>query len=245
MKALTCYIVDDEPLAVKSLKMRLEEFPELVVIGEATRMAKAIADIGDKNPDILFLDIQLSEGTGFDLLDQLNYSGKIVFVTAFDEYAFRAFGINALDYLLKPVSQERIKAVVAKIKSTQCILTNDENSESNYKYKYGDRILILEKNQIRFVLLDSVNLISASRDYTIVETIDGKKSLMTRSMAEWVNRLPEQHFIRIHRSYIVNMNHIEKIVRNSTCSARVFLRNHPEPVTLSRTYYSILRERYF
>jgi len=78
----------------------------------------------------------------------------------------------------------------------------------------------------------------------MIETLDGKKSIMMRSMAEWINRLPSEHFIRIHRSYIVNINHIEKIIRNSTTSARVYIKNHNEPISLSRTYYSILKERY-
>ncbi len=243
MKTLSAYIVDDEPLAIRSLKKRLEQFPEIVIVGESTRMQMAVAEISALKPEILFLDIQLAEGTGFDLLDKIEFCGKVVFITAFDEYAFRAFEINALDYLLKPISQERLQAAIDRVRSSDPPVVL-ESIPGSARYRYSDRILVLEKNQIRFVLLENVTMISAARDYTTIETIDGKKSLIMRSMVDWMNRLPAEHFIRIHRSFIVNMNHIDRIVRNSTSTAKVFLKNHPEPVSLSRTFYNILRERY-
>ena len=243
MKSYTAYIVDDEPLAIRLLKKKLEGFTEIEIIGEATRLQKALIDIKEKKPEVLFLDIQLAECTGFDLLDKINYPGKVIFVTAFDEYALRAFEINAVAYLLKPISNERLSSAIDRIKSDE-FYRNTDGIPVSMKLRYSDRILVLEKSQIRFVLLETITLISAARDYTMIETLDGKKSIMMRSMAEWMNRLPVDHFIRIHRSHIVNINHIDRIVRNSTISARVYLRNHDEPISLSRTYFSLLKERY-
>ena len=243
MKSYTGYIVDDEPLAIRSLKKKLEKFPEVEIIGEATRLQKALIDIREKKPEVLFLDIQLAECTGFDLLNKIDYAGKVIFVTAFDEYAFRAFEINAVAYLLKPISDERLASAIERVKSDE-FYKSPEGAPVSLKFRYSDRILVLEKNQIRFVLLETITLISAARDYTMIETLDGKKSIILRSMAEWMNRLPVDHFIRIHRSYIVNINHIDKIIRNSTTSAKVYIRNHDEPVSLSRTYFSLLKERY-
>jgi DNA-binding LytR/AlgR family response regulator len=99
MSDMTAYIVDDEPLAIQTLKKKLESFPDIRCIGEAEKMAQAEQEIVELNPDLLFLDIQLAEGTGFDLLNRIHFTGKVIFVTAFDQYAFRAFEINALDYL--------------------------------------------------------------------------------------------------------------------------------------------------
>jgi two-component system LytT family response regulator len=243
MKTYSAYIVDDEPLAIKTLRKKLEGFKEIQVVGESTRMAKAIFDIKANPPDILFLDIQLAEGNGFDLLNKLNYSGKVIFITAFDEYAFRAFEVNALDYLLKPISHERLKAAVNRIKDSYSENFLDDFNKY-IKYNYSDRILVMDRSLIRFILLESVTIIGASRDYTTIETLDGKKSLIMRSMNEWESRLPQEHFVRIHRSYIVNINHIEKIVRNSTSSAKVFLKNHPEPLALSRNYYKNVKSKY-
>lgn len=242
MKTYTSYIVDDEPLAVRSLKKKLEGFPEIEVIGESTKMVKAIKEINENPPDILFLDIQLDEGSGFDLLNHVNYEGKVIFVTAFDEYAFRAFEVNALDYLLKPISIERLGSAIERVKNRGDKFAFEGGE--NIRYKYNDRIMVLDKNQIRFVLLDSILVISAARDYSTIETMEGKRILIMRTMAEWQERLPQEHFIRIHRSYIVNLNHIEKILRYSTSSAKVYIKNHPEPVTISRSYYKELKSKY-
>lgn len=243
MKKYTSYIVDDEPLAVRLLKKKLETFPEVEVIGESTRMAKAIKDITDLKPEILFLDIQLAEGTGFDLLNKLSYAGKVIFVTAYEEYALRAFEINALDYLLKPISIERLQAALERVRQKTHGNFVPEVADK-VKYKYTDRIMAYDKNQIRFVLLDSIIIISAARDYTTIETVEGKVILMSRTMGEWEERLPQEHFVRIHRSHIVNINLIDKILRYSTTSAKVYVRNHPEPLTLSRNFYKNLKDRY-
>jgi two-component system, LytTR family, response regulator len=242
MKKYTAYIVDDEPLAIKSLTKKLEDFPNIEVIGESTRMAKAIIEINMNKPDILFLDIQLAEGTGFDLINKLDYSGKIIFITAFDEFAFRAFEINALDYLLKPISTERLRQALEKlfIKDSPPV----DLIKEKLKFCYNDRIMAYDKNQIRFLLLSDVVLISASRDYSVIELVNGKEILFLRSMGEWDEKLPPEHFIRIHRSYIVNLNYIDKILRYSTNTAKVFIKNHPEPISLSRTFYKNLKIKY-
>lgn len=239
MKKYTAYILDDEPLAIRSLSKKLEDFPEIEIIGESTRMAKAKTDLYRLDPDILFLDIQLMEGTGFDFLNGVNYSGHVIFVTAFDEYAFRAFEINALDYLLKPVSHERLESTLKKL-----MVNSGENNLTNVKYSIGDRLLVTERSNMRFILISSIELIEAARDYSTIKTSEGASFLLLRSMKEWEDRLPPDHFLRIHRSYIVNINNIERITRHSTSSAKVYLKNMSEPVTLSRTYYKSARNRY-
>jgi len=244
MKTYSSFIVDDEPLAIKGLKKKLELFPEIEVVGEATRMAKAIKEINEFQPDILFLDIQLAEGTGFDLINKLSYAGKVIFVTAYDEYALRAFEINAIDYLLKPISFERLQSAIEKVKKKMPISLPVHEVSEKIKFKYTDRIMAYDKNQIRFVLLESIIIISAARDYTTIETLDGKVILMNRTMGEWEERLPLEHFARIHRSHIVNLNLIDKILRYATTSAKVYIRNHVEPFTLSRNYYKNLKDRY-
>lgn len=242
MKTYKSYIIDDEPLAIRSLKKKLENFPEIEIVGESTKMAKAIKEINANPPDLLFLDIQLDQGSGFDLLDKIEYSGKVIFVTAYDEYAFRAFEVNALDYLLKPISAERLKTTIEKInQKTEKFIPKPSNI---VRYNYNDRIMAFDKNQIRFVLLENIQIISAARDYSTIETMDGRRILIMRTMSEWEERLPLEHFIRIHRSYIVNLNQIDKILRFSTSSAKVYIKNHPEPVTISRSYYKDLKNRY-
>lgn len=242
MKTYKAYILDDEPLAIISLKKKLENFAEIIIIGESTRMNKAIYDISEIKPDILFLDIQLAEGTGFDFLNNIRFEGNVIFVTAYDEYAFRAFEVNALDYLLKPVSEERMSETIKKIKNNQYNYSKKPSCE--LKYRYSDRLFVIEKNYIKFIFLENVTSIYAARDYSFIESNDGKKSIILRTMAEWEARLPKEHFVRIHRSYIVNINYIEKIVKNSTSTAKVYMKNLSEPISLSRTYYKNLRNNY-
>lgn len=239
MKIYTAYILDDEPLSIRSLSKKLEDFDEIELIGESTRMDKAKAEIESNDPDILFLDIQLMEGTGFDFLNKLEFSGKVIFVTAFDEYAFRAFEINALDYLLKPVSHERLKIAIERIRRN-----GPARAHGNIKYQITDRILVTERSTMKFILLSSVELLEAARDYSTIRTVDGSSFLVLRSMKEWEKKLPPDHFVRINRSYIVNINNIEKITRVSSSSAHVFLKNFSGPVTLSRTYYKNTKLRY-
>ncbi len=242
MKKYKAYILDDEPLAIISLKKRLESHPDIETVGEATRMNKAMEEVTALCPDILFLDIQLAEGSGFDFLNNIRFSGRVVFVTAYDKYAFRAFEVNALDYLLKPVSQERMDYTIEKLKSSG--FNYHKSTTDSIEYKYSDRIFFTERDQIRFIPLESIIKISAARDYSFIETNDGKKNIIMRSMYEWENRLPKDHFIRIHRSSIININYIERIVRNSTSTARIYLTDTKEPVSLSRSYYKNLKETY-
>ncbi|MDD4107822.1 MAG: LytTR family transcriptional regulator DNA-binding domain-containing protein [Bacteroidales bacterium] len=244
MKKHTVYILDDEPLAIVSLKKKLESFTDIEIVGESTKMDKAALEMSTIRPDILFLDIQLAEGTGFDFLNRLEYKVKVVFVTAYDEYAIRAFEINALDYLLKPVSRKRLTEALNRINSHFGRDRFPDNNADPVKYEYSDRIFVTDKNMILFIPLDTITHICAAKDYSIIETLEGSRNIILRSMSDWEVRLPREHYVRIHRSHIVNINHIEQIIRNSTSSAKVYIKNHPEPISLSRSYYKNVRENY-
>lgn len=239
MSKLTAYIVDDEPLAIQTLKKRLESFPDVECIGYAERMDKALKEILVLNPDILFLDIQLAEGTGFDLLNRLDYQGNVIFVTAFDQYAFRAFEINALDYLLKPVSVERLELALNKL-----LQPKEIRKPETVKLRMDDRILVMIRSYMRFVVIRTIVKITAARDYSTIYTTANQEYLILRSMNEWENRLPEEHFIRVHRSHIINIDAIDKIKKVSSSGALIYLKDEPEPITLSRSYYKAVKTRF-
>ena len=243
MKKYTAYIVDDEPLAISTLKKKVRSYSEVEVIGESTSLQDAVFEINNCQPDILFLDNQLTLGDSGDLFFSIMNFYQVIFVSTFEEFVRSAFEVKSIDFLLKPVNQKRLNFAVIKTR-----LKSDESDSvsltDNGSYNYADKVLVLEKNTMRFISLDSIVLITASRDYSTIETIEGKRNLIMRSMNEWEKRLPSEHFIRIHRSYIVNINHIEKIVRNSTSSANIFIKNLQQPVTLSRSYYKSLKTRF-
>jgi two-component system, LytTR family, response regulator len=240
MKRYSALIIDDERLARYSLIKKLRNFSEIDIVGEASGIAPAMKAIETLNPDLLFLDIQLSDGNGFDLLDKIDYSGKIIFVTAYDEYAFRAFEINAQDYLLKPISAERLKNAINRLKSED----RKESFTAFTKLKYDDRIMIELKNSIHFLKIDNIVLINASKSYTIITDKIGKKYLICRSMREWESRLPEEHFCRVHRNSIVNFNFIEKTEKSGN-SVIINIVGIPDPVVVSRGYYKLMKSRYF
>ena len=154
-------------------------------------MTEAKKAINKTDPDLIFLDIKMPGESGFDLLKLENIRGKIIFVTAFDEYAIRAFEVNARDYLLKPVSEERLRIAIDRLEEK-----DDETGQPKKKLLYDDRIYILMNNQYQFVKISGIRLISAADDYTEITTIDGISRLTQKSMNEWESRLPENHFAR-------------------------------------------------
>jgi two-component system LytT family response regulator len=240
MKRYSALIIDDERLARFSLAKKLRNFPEINIVGEASGIASAIKAIEALNPDLLFLDIQLSDGNGLDLFNKIDYSGKVIFVTAYDDYAFRAFEINAQDYLLKPVSIERLKNTINRLKSED----QKEAFTAISKFRYDDRIMIEQKNSIHFLKIDSIVLINASKSYTIIIDKAGKKYLVCRSMTEWESRLPEEHFCRVHRKSIVNFNFVERTEKSGN-TAIINIIGITDPVVVSRGYYKYMKLRYF
>jgi len=240
MKKLTSLVIDDERLARATLMRELRKFHEIDVVGEAASIQNAVKAIETLNPDVLFLDIQLSDGNGFDLLDRVEYNGKIVFVTAFNEFATRAFEINALDYLTKPVSTERLKSVIKKLTDTDMV------PERNVfmKLRYDDRIMIEQKKSIHFIKLDTLVCIKAYRDYTTLTDCNGREYLVLENIGEWQKKLPDEHFARIHRNSIINFNYIDRAEKTGH-TAEIHLKNISEPILISRGYYKQIKSRYF
>lgn len=237
-KKIKALIVDDEDLARYDLRSTLLKFPTIEIIGEANSVNTAVEFVNQFNPDIIFLDIQLQRDSGFNLLEKIDSHIKIIFVTAFDKYAIRAFEVNALDYLIKPVDPERLANTLERIDNSK----NVEEME-NQPFNYSDSVFLEHLGNYFFVKLNSIILITASAAYTEVRTTKGHKILAHKSMKEWENRLPQNTFVRIHRSTIVNIEYIEKIERWFNYSYRVFIKNIEKPLTISRRYLTSIRDK--
>ncbi len=236
---LTAIIVDDERLARKELRSLLAEFAEISIVGEAENLSEAIDLIQTKRPDVVFLDIQLQNENGFDLLEKVENDFKLIFVTAFDAFAIRAFEINALDYLLKPVNPERLA------KSLERLLEIEEKDKTPLrKLRYEDRIFLESGGRSKFLKINDIKYISADGDYTQVFTNDGGKYLVTKPLKEWEQRLPEKYFVRIHRSTIVNFESIEKVESWFNRSFQIFLSGIDEPFIISRRYSATIKEKF-
>ena len=239
-------IVDDEKLARLDLRNVLSSFDEIEIIGEANNVSSAELLINKLHPNLVFLDIQLRGELGFSLLDKIDFSQKIafpeldfVFVTAYDKYAFRAFDVNALDYLLKPVSTERIRQMIDKLSYRRV-----SNSDHSHQLNYDDVIFLLLNTKYSFLKISSIIAITSNADYTFIYTDDKTRSVTRKTMKEWESRLPEDNFCRIHRETIVNLSYLSNMGSWLSKSNKVFLDGFDEPFLISRRYAAKIKKKF-
>jgi len=231
-------IVDDEELAREDLKALLNDFNEIEIIGESETVEETKELIKKLNPDLIFLDIQMPGKSGFDLLEEIECSAKIIFVTAYDEYAIRAFEVNAIDYLLKPVNKDRLSQSIERLKTEQEIKKNIKT-----KLESTDNIFLTVNNHYQFVKIGSIIKITSAGNYSEIYTSSKIKGLVFKSLKEWEERLPPNYFIRIHRGAIINIEFIEHLEEWFNYSYKVYLKGINEPLVISRRYAATLKQR--
>jgi two-component system LytT family response regulator len=233
MKMHRSLIIDDERLARVTLKDMLADYPVIEIIGEAESVEQSIPLIINLDPQLLFLDIQLTDGTGFDLLNKISYSGKVIFITAYDEFAIRAFEVNAIHYLLKPISHKNLKEAIERLQRTE-----PEREFGNLiNFKSTDRLLVSCGNYLNFIKVSSIATITAAGDYSLIRTSDGKEFIDSKTMTGWETRLPENHFLRINRSTIINFDSIEKTEVKSVNLVLIYVKGIANTFRISRFYY--------
>ncbi len=206
MRAL---IVDDERLARKELMKLLEEHPMIEVVGEAANADEAYQMINELNPDLLFLDIQMPGKTGFQLLEMLDSVPLVVFTTAYDEFALKAFEVNALDYLLKPIQPERLAETVAKLAEKQRTRQVAERSPEK-KLGLNDQVFVKDGERCWFVSLNNVRLFESDGNYIKVY-FDNNRPMIHKSLNALDEKLDERAFFRASRKHIVNLSWVEGI----------------------------------
>jgi len=231
-------IVDDERLVRKEMRALLAEFDEIAVVGEAENLSEAIDLIQAEKPDVVFLDIQMANENGFDLLEKTARHFKLIFVTAFDAYAIRAFEVNALDYLLKPVNPERLAKAIERLSEE-----NDSRPEPR-PLEFDDRIFLELGSRSVFLKVRDISHINAAGDYSEIFTADKRKFLIEKSLREWEKRLPEKYFLRIHRQTLINLEEIEHIESWFNRTFQIRLKNYPQPLAVSRRYAVKLKNRF-
>ncbi|NPD47988.1 MULTISPECIES: LytTR family DNA-binding domain-containing protein [unclassified Lentimicrobium] len=230
-------IVDDEILAQEDLQDVISKVGNIEVVGKAKNLHEARTCIRKYKPNLIFLDIEMRGENGFDLIKDLDENVRVVFVTAYDEYAIKAFEVDAFDYLLKPASVGRLKSTIERLK-----VDSLRGNKKVHQMNFDDKIFIQINKSHQFLPLSEILLIEADDYYSKIYTKDGKKNLVLRSLKNWENRLPEKHFQRIHRSYIVNLNEVRKVMPWFNNSHRVFINGIEEPFALSRRYFSRIKK---
>lgn len=247
-KTWTTLIIDDEQLARQRLIRLLEPYEQMDIIGEAVNGQDGLEKIEKLKPELIFLDIEMPVFNGFEMLRQLQHQPKVVFTTAYDQYAIKAFEEDSIDYLLKPVETERLEKTIKKLQQTGHQTNDYAHLETLMKHlqaakniktltvKIGDKILLIK--------LDTIIYIEAEEKYVFLHTADGKKHLTDFTISSLEEKLPDQ-FVRIHRSTLINSDHIKEI-RKGFNGAFVFVMNNAENARLksSRSNGELLRERF-
>jgi len=214
-------IVDDERLARHELAFLLEKL----------------------RPDLLFLDIQMPRANGFELFERTPVSAEVIFVTAHDEYAVRAFEVNALDYLMKPVNPLRLRQAIERFLRRSPPVATAATAVTG-PLTYDDTIFVTVGAAPRFVKLSAIFCIQAEGDYSRLVGPTGSLGLVLKSMKEWEALLPERQFCRIQRSVIINCERVERFEPWFNSSYQVYLQQVPEPFTMSRRLAKRFRERF-
>jgi two-component system LytT family response regulator len=227
-------VVDDEVLARRELRRLLLEFTWLEIVGEAANVDEAAARIEALSPDLLFLDIKMPGGTGFDLLARLERVPRVIFTTAHDQHAVRAFEVNALDYLLKPIEPERLAAALLKVRNLSTPATPQRN--------VLEQLFVQDGPRCWFVPLREVRLLSAENNY--VRLWWGEmRPLIARPLSTIEQRLDPKRFFRANRSQIINLEFIEKVDLGINGRLDVTLRGGGPEIEISRRQARLFREQ--
>jgi two-component system, LytTR family, response regulator len=229
-------IVEDENPAIENLKFYLKDYP-MEIAGTAKNLKDAVKIIEEVQPEVVFLDINLSGENGFDLFEMIDAEFKTIFVTAYDSFALRAFEVNALDYLLKPLVKERIASAMKKL------FKEEKNKPDLKKYDIEDTIFISNGPKACFSKLKDICYIEAESCYSKVVFTNKEPKVVPQTLKKWESILPENDFLRVHRAFIINTAQIKEIKKRINGTYIVLLNSKNETIEISRRYASVLKKK--
>ena len=241
---LRTIIVEDEELARNLMKSFLSGNDKIEIIAECENGFEGVKMINELKPDLVFLDIQMPKITGFELLELLEHKPQIVFATAYDQYAIKAFEFNAADYLLKPYSKDRLNEAVEKVSERiqkEGLISDVADKISNYpKDDVLDRVVVKDRHKIHIIPVDHIRYIESMDDYVMIYTTEGRH-MKQKTMHYFEDALDPKEYVRIHRSYIVKVSEINEIQQYEKESYIVILHDKTK-LKVSKTGYKNLKE---
>ena len=247
MTKATCIIIDDEKLARDLVREYLETIEEIEILDECSRGSEAIEKINKLKPDLIFLDVQMPGMTGFEVLDEIDHEPYVIFTTAYDQYAIKAFEKNAVDYLLKPIDEERFRQAVERVfkrKKTEAGSLEDllgSLRQVNHKGTYDSHIFVQKSEKLFNLPVEEIVYLEASGDYTIIST-KNDQFVSSSGIGKLEEIMNPDTFFRVHRSTIVNLNYLKEIERHFNGGMVVkMLSGKSFPV--SRTYAKQIRKK--
>lgn len=234
-------LIDDEPLSREIIKSYLKSFPQIEVVQECNDGFEGVKSIAQFQPDLIFLDVQMPKINGFEMLELLEQPPAVIFTTAFDEYAIRAFEANAVDYLLKPFSEERFKKALDKFldKSSAPADSARKATDMASQMAQPERIVVKTGTKVKIIPVEDVEYIEADDDYVRIVTSEGQ-FLKNKTMQYYEDTLNPAQFVRVHRSYIIHINQITRIDPYQKENHLAVLRNGKQ-IPVSKTGYVKLK----
>jgi two-component system LytT family response regulator len=207
------FIVDDEDLARQVIRELLAAHPEIAVLAECTNGFEAVKAFAEDKPGLIFLDVQMPKLTGFDVLELIGTDVPVIFTTAYDQYAMRAFEVHAVDYLLKPIGRERFEAALERAKTRlgeKMPAPHELASTARPPQQFLERLVVRDGTRVILIPVAKLDYVEAQDDYVALAT-QGKKHLKQQTIASLEACLAPDSFVRVHRSYIVNLERVERI----------------------------------
>jgi two-component system, LytTR family, response regulator len=242
-RRLTAIIVDDEELARAILRELLKKHPEIEVLGECANGFEAVKMVTERKPDLLFLDIQMPKLDGFEVLELIGTDIAVIFATAYDQHALRAFEVHAVDYLLKPVAPERFEAALERAKQRigqpASAAVNQLAAAIREPGQFAERIVVKDGARVHIIPVAKLDYVEAQDDYAALAS-QGKKYLRQQTISSIESVLDPKNFLRIHRSYIVNLERVSKVEPYGKDS-HVAILNDGARLPVSRSGYARLR----
>jgi len=243
---ITCLIIDDEQLARELLREYIGQIPELTIIGEADKGKDAVEMVDTLKPDLIFLDVQMPGMTGFDVLDDIEHDPFVIFTTAYDQYAIKAFEKNAVDYLLKPIDQDRFKQAIDRAISRMQMEQNNvgellRSMKTDNKTSYDSHIFVQKSEKLLNLPVEEIMFLEASGDYTILTTkVD--QFVSSSGIGKLEEILNPEIFIRVHRSTIININYLKEIEKHFN-GGMIVKMSTGKTFPVSRTYAKVIRRK--
>ncbi|MBX2943235.1 MAG: response regulator transcription factor [Cyclobacteriaceae bacterium] len=243
---ITCIIIDDEKLARELLHEFLESFPKIEIVAECERGKDAVEAIGALKPDLIFLDVQMPGMNGFEVLEKIEHDPYVIFTTAYDQYAIKAFEKNAVDYLLKPLDEERFTLSVNRALTRKKLEQNNiedllKGIRGERKENYESHIFVQKSEKLFNLPVDEIIYLEASGDYTIITT-KADQFVSSSGIGKLEEIMNPDMFIRVHRSTIINLNFLKEIERHFNGGMIVKMQSG-KSFPVSRTYAKVIRKK--
>lgn len=244
--AFSTLIIEDSSLYLKVLEELVKDIKDLELIASTTSFDEGKTILETVIPDLILLDIEIGEMTSFDLIPFINRHSKVIFVTSHTEYAVKAFEVNAVDYLVKPVTRGRLEQAVKRFIEEKEVGGNASvfEEENEEKFSMDQRIMVAADDKYVLIEVSEIMYIEALGNYVQIYTGVDKRLVTYGSIKNWMQRLPEKFFFQIHRSTIINLDFLDRIEKYTNDTGRAYLKGKRDALEISRNYFSLMKKTF-